>query len=158
MGEPQRSEASGTERARRARGSKPARGARATILTAALVLGAACTTTQGARPTGKSPDVWVRDIQLEPRRGEVGKPFEATLTWRDNYIKEPEFDVSGLPPGLAFDPVARAIKGTPKRAGFFTVNVAIRKRVSGETGHRPAPDERWWPASFEVEIYAPMKD
>lgn len=128
------------------------------LVIAALLAGAACTTTQGARPTGSSPDVWVRDIQLEPRRGEVGRPFEATLTWRDNYIKEPEFDVSGLPPGLSFDPASRTIKGTPKHAGFFTVNVAIRKRVVRETGHRPTPDERWWPASFQVEIYKPMKD
>src|SRR5678809_1222845 len=131
---------------------------RAIMLTAALVLGAACTTTQGTRPTGSSPDVWVRDIQLEPRRGEVGRPFEATLTWRDNYIKEPEFDVSGLPPGVAFDPATRTIKGKPKHAGFFTVNVAIRKHVVKETGHRPTPEERWWPASFQVEIYNPMKD
>lgn len=130
---------------------------RAIILAAAL--GAAgCTTTQGARPTGSSPDVWVRDIQLEPLRAEVGRPFEASLTWRDNYIRQPEFDVTGLPPGLRFDPGARKVVGTPKRAGFFTVNVAIRKQVSKESGHRPTPDERWWPASFQLEVYAPMKD
>jgi len=131
---------------------------RASLLTAALLLGAACTTTQGTRPTGKSPDVWVRDIQLEPLRAEVGKPFEATLTWRDNYIREPEFDVKGLPPGLRFDPAARKVVGKPGRAGFFTVNVGIRKQVSKETTHRPSPDERWWPATFQLEVYAPMKD
>jgi hypothetical protein len=127
-------------------------------LVAVLTLAAACTTTQGARPTGKAPNVWVRDIQLEPLRGEAGKPFEATLTWSDNYIQQPEFDVSGLPPGLVFDPASRKVKGTPKKVGFFTVNVAIRKHVEAESGHRPAPDERWWPASFQLEIYAPMKD
>ncbi|HEU5056081.1 MAG TPA: hypothetical protein VFU21_06135 [Kofleriaceae bacterium] len=131
---------------------------RAILLAAALVAAAACTTTQGARPTGKSPDVWVRDIQLEPLRAEVGRPFEATLTWRDNYIREPEFDVSGLPPGLRFDPATRKVVGKPARPGFFTVNVAIRKQVSKESGHRPSPDERWWPASFQLEVYAPMKD
>jgi hypothetical protein len=128
------------------------------VLLMAALLGAACTTTQGARPTGTAPDVWVRDIQLEPLRGEVGKPFEATLTWRDNYIKEPEFDVSGLPPGLVFDPATRKVAGKPRRAGFYTVNVAIRKQVPAETGHRPSPEERWWPASFQLEIFAPMKD
>jgi hypothetical protein len=127
-------------------------------LVAVLILAAACTTTQGAHPTGKSPDVWVRDIRLEPLRGEAGKPFEATLTWRDNYIREPEFDVRGLPPGLRFDPASRKVVGSTKKVGFFTVNVAIRKQVDADSGHRPAPDERWWPASFQLEIYAPMKD
>ena len=131
---------------------------RLAVMMAALLATAACTTTQGTKPTGASPDVWVRDIQLEPLRGEAGKPFEATLTWRDNYIREPEFDVKGLPPGLVFDPAARKVVGKPKRAGFFTVNVGIRKQVSQESGHRPTPDERWWPASFQLEIYAPMKD
>lgn len=128
------------------------------LVIAAALFAAACTTTRGAKPTGSSPDVWVRDIQLEPLRGEAGRPFEATLTWRDNYIKQPELEVTGLPPGLRFDPAARKLLGTPKRAGFFTVNVAIRKQVSTESGHRPSPDERWWPASFQLEIYAPMKD
>jgi len=127
------------------------------IVLMAVILGG-CTTTRGTTPTGKSPNVWVRDIQLEPLRGEAGKPFEATLTWRDNYIREPEFDVKGLPPGLAFDTASRKVKGIPKRTGFFTVNVGIRKQVSKESGHRPSPDERWWPASFQLEIYAPMKD
>jgi hypothetical protein len=128
------------------------------LVMVALVAAAACTTTQGARPTGEAPDVWVRDIQLEPLRAEAGRPFEATLTWRDNYIREPEFDVSGLPPGLRFDPATRKVVGKPERPGFFTVNVAIRKQVSKESGHRPTPDERWWPASFQLEVYAPMKD
>lgn len=128
------------------------------VVVMAAFLATACTTTRGTKPTGESPNVWVRDIQLEPLRAEAGKPFEATLTWRDNYIREPEFDVEGLPPGLRFDPAARKVVGTPKRAGFFTVNVGIRKQVSKESGHRPTPDERWWPASFQLEVYAPMKD
>ena len=128
------------------------------LVMVALFAAASCTTTRGTKPTGTAPDVWVRDIQLEPLRGEAGKPFEATLTWRDNYIREPEFDVKGLPPGLRFDPASRKVVGTPKRAGFFTVNVAIRKRVSDEPGHRPHPDERWWPASFQLEIHAPLKE
>jgi hypothetical protein len=130
---------------------------RAIVLAAAL-LAAACTTTQGARPTGTSPDVWVRDIQLEPLRAEVGRPFEASLTWRDNYIREPEIEVTGLPEGLRFDLPAREVVGAPRRAGFFTVNVAIRKQVKKKSGHRPSPDERWWPATFQLEVYAPMKD
>ena len=128
------------------------------VFVMAACLAAACTTTRNTKQTGESPKGWVRDIQLEPLRGEAGKPFEATLSWRDNYIQEPEFEVSGLPPGLVFDPASRKVIGTPKRAGFFTVNVAIRKRVPVETGHRPTPDERWWPASFQLEVYAPMKD
>ena len=125
-------------------------------LAAALALGA-CTSAQNATPTGEVTG-WVRDIQLDNLRGEVGRPFESRLTWRDNYIEQPDFDVSGLPPGLAFDPASRRIIGTPKRAGFFTVNVAIRKHVPPKAGHRPHPDERWWPASFELEIYAPVSD
>src|SRR6187397_1955418 len=113
------------------------------VVLMAAVVATACTTTQGTKPSGTTPDVWVRDIQLEPLRGEAGKPIEATLTWHDNYIREPEFDVKGLPPGLVFDPAARKVVGKPKRAGFFTVNVGIRKQVSTESGHRPTPDERW---------------
>lgn len=128
------------------------------VLMAALAAATACTTTQGAKPTGTSPDVWVRDIQLDPLRAEVGRPFEATLTWRDNYIREPEIEVTGLPEGLRFDLPARKVVGAPKRPGFFTVNVAIRKQVVKKSGHRPSPDERWWPASFQLEVYAPMKD
>jgi len=130
---------------------------RATAFTAILISAAGCTSTQNTVQSGEATG-WVRDIQLEPLRAEVGRPFEATLTWRDNYIREPEFDVKGLPPGLVFDPAARKVVGKPKRAGFFTVNVGIRKQVSTESGHRPSPDERWWPASFQLEVYSPMKD
>jgi hypothetical protein len=128
------------------------------LVMVALFAAAACTTTQGTKPTGAAPDVWVRDIQLEPLRAEVGRPFEATLTWRDNYIRQPEIEVTGLPEGLRFDLAGRKVVGAPKRSGFFTVNVAIRKQVVKESGHRPSPDERWWPASFQLEVYAPMKD
>ena len=128
----------------------------APLAAASLALGA-CVSARGATPTGEVTG-WVRDIRLDNLRGEVGRPFESRLTWRDNYIEQPEFDVSGLPPGLRFDPASRRIVGTPTSAGFFPVSVAIRKHVPEETGHRPHPDERWWPASFELEIYAPVGD
>jgi hypothetical protein len=122
-----------------------------------LIALAACTTTTGTTPTGPSPQVRVRDIELAPLRGEVGVPYSATLTWVDNYITEPELRLTGAPPGLTFDSASRTLRGTPKRAGFYTVQVAIRKRVRPEPNHRPTPDERWWPATFEVQIFAPIK-
>ena len=126
-------------------------------LLAALLAAAACTTTTGATQTGTPPRGRVSDIELAPLRGEVGKPFSATLTWSDNYIVDPELRVNGAPPGLRFDPATRTLSGTPKRAGFFTVHVAIRNRVREEPGHRPHPDERWWPATFEIEIFQPLR-
>ena len=128
------------------------------MIGSALAMAAGCTTTATARDPAPGQSIWVRDIRLDTVRGEVGRPFKSRLTWNDNYIEEPEFDVDGLPPGLRFDPATRAITGTPRRAGFFTVNVAIRKRVPPSSTHRPKPDERWWPASFEFEIYRPMTD
>jgi hypothetical protein len=118
-----------------------------------------CTTTATAQPASKeSGPHWVRDIQLEPLRGEVGKPFQGKVTWDDNYIRDPEVEVSGLPPGLIYDPATRTVSGSPKQAGFFSVNVNIRKHVRVEPGHRPSPDEHWWPATFQLEVYKPMKD
>src|SRR5690606_440177 len=109
-------------------------------------------------PTGEVTG-WVRDIKLDNVRGEVGRPFQSRLTWRSNYIGEAdaEIDVSGLPPGLRFDRATRAIVGTPTEAGFYKVNVAVRQPPPPEPAHRPHPDERWWPATFELEIYAPIK-
>jgi hypothetical protein len=124
----------------------------------ALVAAPACTTTRGAPASEPNSNAWVRDIDLSPLRAQVGQPFTATLSYRDNFIDHPEYSVSGLPPGLVFDAASKAVKGTPSRAGFFTLNVAVRKAVPPERAHRPRPDERWWPATFELEVYAPVDD
>jgi hypothetical protein len=129
----------------------------AAAVVAASAAAAGCTSTQHTEPAGPQPDLWVRELDLSPRRGEVGAPFEARLTWRDNYIREPELSVSGLPPGLTFDPAGRKVTGTPTQAGFFTVNIAVRKKPPTEKTHRPGPDERWWPETVELEIFDPVE-
>jgi hypothetical protein len=109
---------------------------------------------QPAEPA--QPDHWVRDIELSAVRGEIGKPFSAEVTYDTNYLREPEWSVTGLPPGLKFDPAKRTIGGVPTAAGFFTVNVAVRKVAPRDKAtHRPQPDERWWPATFQIEVYKP---
>ena len=128
------------------------------VLFAAVALGAAaCVSTAGTTPTGPSPSGRVRDIELAPLRGEVGKPFTATVTWADNYIgDDPELRLNGAPEGLTFDPATRTLSGKPKRAGFYTVQVLVRKRVVEEPGRKPKIDDRWWTAEFELEIFAPL--
>jgi len=116
----------------------------------------ACFTTH-AEPAEPDTNHSVDNIQLSTTRGQVGKPFEGQLTWHDNYIDEPEIQISGLPPGLQFDSGKRAVVGKPTQVGFFTVNVAVRKKVDKSNFHRPKVDERWWPAEIEIEIYKPMK-
>ena len=107
---------------------------------------------------GGESERWVRDIELSSVRGEVGRPFSGEVTYETNYLRDPEWEVSGLPPGLKWDEIARAIVGTPKQDGFFTVNIALRKKVDRKDGtHRPKPDERWWPAKFRVEIFKPVE-
>ncbi len=118
---------------------------------------AACFSTH-AEPAQPDTDHSVNNIELSTTRGEVGKPFDSQLTWQDNYIQEPEIQISGLPPGLHFDSARRTIVGKPTQAGFFTVNVAVRKKVNKGNFHRPKVNERWWPAEIEIEIYEPMKD
>jgi hypothetical protein len=132
--------------------------ARAALLLLSLVAASTgCTSTQHTTQVGEVKG-WVRDIQLDNLRGEVGRPFQSRLTFRTDYIDDPEFHAADLPPGLRFDSDSRSIVGTPKRAGFYRVQVSLRKRVPKEAGRRPKPDERWWPADFEIEIYKPMVD
>ncbi|HUH03036.1 MAG TPA: Ig domain-containing protein [Kofleriaceae bacterium] len=102
-------------------------------------------------------DHYVHNLRLTNTRGEVGRPFTAEITWEDNYLTAVEISASGLPPGLSLDQAKRVISGTPTRAGFFTVELAVRKHVDRERLHKPSPDERWWPARQEIEIYTPMK-
>ena len=112
----------------------------------------------GMAPKSKSDGKRVWDIAIENLRGEVGRPYSAKLTWKDSYIREPEFEIGGLPPGLIFDPATRTISGTPEVAGFHTVDVAIRKRIPIDSDARPAPEDRWWTARFQLEIYRPVVD
>ncbi len=122
----------------------------------AWLLGAvlACAAPQRVAP---EDDHWVRDIRLSTTRGEVGRPFRADITWRDNYLQDVEVAASGLPPGVELVPGERAIAGKPTRAGFFQVQIAVRKNVKRGRFHKPKPDERWWRETFEVEIYAPVE-
>ena len=134
---------------------------RVAVLLAALGGAAACVSTDNTTPTGPSPrgagGKRGSDIELSPLRGEAGRPFSATLTWTDNYITDPELRCNGAPEGLSFDPVKRTLSGTPKRAGFYTVQVAIRDRIKVTPAHKAKIEEGWWTAEFELEIYAPLK-
>jgi hypothetical protein len=103
-------------------------------------------------------DHYVRNIDLSTTRGEVGRPFESAITWEDNYLTEIELTATGLPPGLSLNPPKRIIAGTPTRAGFFTVEVAVRKKFERDEFHKTQPDERWWPARLQIEIYAPLAE
>ena len=126
-----------------------------------VVAAAACAGSTERTPIndpGDGTEHFVRNIRLSNTRGEVGKPFSAELTWEDNFIEEAEFDVSGVPPGLRFDAAGRSLVGKPTKAGFYTFNISVRKKLSKGDFHKPKADERWWPASFEVAIYAPVGD
>jgi hypothetical protein len=123
----------------------------------ALVFVAGCASSQGEVVSDPAADHWVREIELSQTRGEVGKPFTSKLTFDSNYVTDADYSVSGLPPGLRWDEATASIVGTPKRDGFFTVNVAVRKKVERGRFHKPKVDERWWPQEIEISIYKPMK-
>ena len=125
-----------------------------TALTLAL---AACVGAARSPATESEDRHWVRDIELSNTRGELDRPFTSELSWRDNYLTEVEYSVTNLPPGLRFDAASKRIVGIPEREGFFTVHIAIRKKVDRGFGHKPKPDERWWRADFELQIYRPLQ-
>lgn len=113
----------------------------------------------GPAPQRPSSGKRVWNIQIENLRGEAGRPFKSRVTWRDNYITEPELEVAGLPPGLIFDPASRTISGTPTEPGFHGVQVAVRQLVRverNERGEREKPHNRWWVEEFQLEIYKPV--
>jgi hypothetical protein len=119
-----------------------------------LALAGGCVSARGIEPE-KAPDRWVRDIAISVDRGEVGKPFSSRVTYEHNFIGTAEYHVSGLPPGLAFDEARQEISGTPRRAGFFAVEVAIRNKVDRTTAlYKPRPEDRWWIQRFTLEIYS----
>ena len=123
----------------------------------AMVVG--CTSTQGTKPADPNDETfWVRDMTLSETRGEVGRPFTSELTYKTNYLNNPEFEVSGLPPGLTWDDAKRAIVGAPKSPGFHTVHIAVRSAGEKDWHDKRDSLDRWWPASFEIEIYRPVGD
>jgi hypothetical protein len=134
------------------------------VLLAALSISCICACAGGhgdalePGAASRSETHYVRNIDLTTSRGEVGRPFESIITWEDNYLSEFELTATGLPPGLSLDPPKKRIAGTPTRAGFFTVEVAVRKRFERGELHKSQPDERWWPARLQIDIYAPLKE
>ena len=132
------------------------------VVAVAVVAGASavgaggCVLTRNTTQLGHGGTGRVYDLRLSETRGEVGKPFRAEVSWSDNFITRPEVSVSGLPPGLRYDPATHAVVGTPGKAGFFQVDLGVRQKPTGEPGHRPTADERWWPATVELDIYKPV--
>lgn len=124
----------------------------------AATLAVGCATTKGTTTEGEVPNDRIWNIQVSSERGEVGRPFRSDVTFQRNFDGDVEFDLSGLPPGLHFDEKEQAIVGKPTKAGFYTVNVAVRKHVSRGRWHRPKADEHWWREEISVEVYTPMKD
>jgi hypothetical protein len=116
-----------------------------------------CTTTRGTTAAEPDPQHYVRDIRLSQTRGEVGREFAGDLTWDSNFLREPEFALTGLPPGLRFDDGERKVVGVPARPGFFQVQVAIRSRVEEKAPRRPTPEDRWWTEVVRIEIYDPIE-
>ena len=123
----------------------------------AMVVG--CTSTQGTRSADPSDEsLWVRDMALSETRGEVGRAFTSELSYKTNYIENPEFEVRNLPDGLRWDDENRAIVGKPKSPGFHTVNIAVRSAGEKDWHEKGDALDRWWPTSFEIEIYRPIED
>lgn len=128
------------------------------LIPIAVALLAACgPTTRGTTAADDPSEHRVEEIELSTTHGEVGRPFRADITWRSNYLEDPEISVTGLPPGLELDADNRAIVGTPTQDGFFTIQVALRRPRPDEKMYRPTPDDRWWPEEFELEIYKPVE-
>ena len=84
-------------------------------------------------------------VTITPPAGTVGRAFGpltfAPFTDVDNTVLT--YTVTGLPPGITFDPVTRTFSGTPTEFGAFTVT------VTGSDGVLSAS------TSFTLRVYAP---
>jgi hypothetical protein len=69
-----------------------------------------------------------------PQQGFVGTPAELTLAATDPENDSVTFGVSGLPPGMVFNPTTRVIRGILMMAGSYTVNVEVSDGVLSWTG------------------------
>ena len=97
-------------------------------------------------------------MELSETRGEVGRAFTSELTYKTNYLENPEFRVSELPEGLRWDEASRAIVGTPTKPGFHSVNIAVRSAGEEKWHDKHKEDDRWWPTDFDIEIYRPIEE
>lgn len=123
---------------------------------AVLATAAACTTSAGPPEPTTGPKPYVSRIELSRTSGEVGRPFQAEVAYHASHVREPEYSVSSLPPGLRFDSDEGTIVGVPEATGFFTVTVAIRNQ-RGPGMHFATPKTAWFTETFELAIYQPVE-
>jgi hypothetical protein len=124
------------------------------LLSLPLVALIACGGTQVDRVPPK--ERYVRNIELTSIRAEVGKRFQSQVSYQDNFLRNPEVQVNGLPSELHYDAASRSVVGVPRHPGFYPIQVAIREQVERGFLHTPRVEERWWTADFTLEIYAPL--
>lgn len=127
-----------------------------------LVLGLGCVSTQQVTDPvdpelqeQSSPSV--SKIDLSQTWGEVGRPFYADVQLVDN-IRDREYSVSRLPPGLRFDEKKQIISGVPQQTGFYTVHVAVRRKIEDRPFRYTRPSDRWFSEDFELRIYNRLTD
>lgn len=64
----------------------------------------------------------------------VRQDFSLTLSWDEAESTRPTaVTVSGLPPGLTWDPLTRTISGMPLRSGSYTIRVISRNEAGATT-------------------------
>jgi hypothetical protein len=126
------------------------------LAAAALLLMVSCASRTPTENKATSAEHYVRHIELSVNRGEVGKQFRSRLTYEDNYIRNPEVEIAGLPPDLHYDPAARSVVGIPRKAGFYQLQIAIRERVNPDLLRHPQAEDRWWTKVVALEIYKPI--
>jgi len=83
-------------------------------------------------PVAGTPNPSVTPTLTPPgnRSGPAGTPVSLQLQATDPNLDELGYGASGLPPGLAVDPLSGLISGTPTTPGSFNVNVAASDGVN----------------------------
>ncbi len=98
------------------------------------------------------------NVSLSRNKGMVNKHFSARIQWNSNFVKNPEYIVSGtLPPGLSLDSNTGIIDGTPTVAGFWQIQVRVRDRERGTHG-QPAGEKWSYYDNVELGIYDKLID
>jgi hypothetical protein len=89
--------------------------------------------------------------------GNVGAKFVSEVALLTRRSGEVEIEVRSLPPGLQFDRTKMAIVGVPEADGFFSVNIAVRKK-RGRGIHFDTPEGAWFSERLDIDIYRPIED
>jgi hypothetical protein len=109
------------------------------------------------RETTQTTKPFVRSINLSRTVGNVGAKFVSEVALLTRRSGEVEIEVRSLPPGLQFDRTKMAIVGVPEADGFFSVNIAVRKK-RGRGIHFDTPEGAWFSERLDIDIYRPIED